>query len=39
MDQVINAEERLRKGWYCHTCKAWEDAILRERVWKIEEAG
>ena len=22
----------VRKGWYCFSCKAWEDAILRERT-------
>ena len=37
MQQVINAEEQLRKGWYCFACKEWEQAILRERVWNIEE--
>jgi|TARA_R110000764_G_scaffold60257_1_gene129558 hypothetical protein len=37
MQQVINAEEQLRKGWYCSACKEWEQAILRERVWNIEE--
>ena len=22
----------LRKGWYCVSCRHWEDAILRERA-------
>ena len=37
MQQVINAEEQLRKGWYCPTCNGWEQAILRERVWRTED--
>ena len=22
----------VRKGWYCVDCRAWEEAILRERT-------
>lgn len=32
--QVINAEAKVRKGWYCPRCKHFERAIARER--KIE---
>ena len=35
LEEVINTEEKIRKGWYCPTCKAFEVAILRERVWLI----
>ncbi len=27
--------QAYRKGWYCPLCKAWEDAILREKI--VEE--
>jgi hypothetical protein len=40
MGQIIgfetlhDSEDRIpvRKGWYCVDCRAWEEAILRERT-------
>jgi len=32
-EQVINAEENLRLGWWCPACNAFYRAIGRERVW------
>jgi ribosomal protein S27AE len=29
-EEVINAEERKRVGWYCLKCHFFEKAILRE---------
>ena len=36
-EQVINAEEKKRVGWYCPACQRFEKAILRERVWRGDE--
>jgi hypothetical protein len=36
-EEVINAEEKKRTGWYCPTCKRFEKAILRERVWRGDD--
>ena len=36
-EQVINAEEKKRVGWYCPACQRFEKAILRERVWGGDE--
>ena len=35
--QVIYAERRVRKGWYCPACRHFTPAVLRER--KIQEQG
>jgi len=39
MVQIIghdeNAQKQLepvRRGWYCFSCRHWDDAVLRERV-------
>jgi len=32
--EVINAEQKVRKGWYCKHCKHFERAIQRERLTK-----
>jgi len=37
--EAINPIKKERVGWYCLSCCHFEEAILRERVWKIEEAG
>ena len=29
--EVIHAEKKIRKGWYCERCKHFETAIHRER--------
>jgi len=29
--EVIHAEKKLRKGWWCPSCNHFEEAILRER--------
>ena len=29
-EEVIDSEAKKRAGWYCHPCKYWEKAILRE---------
>jgi hypothetical protein len=29
--QVIYAERRVRKGWYCPACRHFTPAVLRER--------
>ena len=29
--EVIDSEAKQRAGWYCHPCRYWEKAILRER--------
>jgi len=29
--EVINAEQRIRKGWWCPACNHFENAIHRER--------
>lgn len=34
MRQVIYAERKTRRGWYCPNCKAFERAIGRERTWE-----
>jgi len=36
-EEVINVEEKKRTGWYCPTCKRFEKAILRERVWRGDD--
>jgi len=28
--EVINAEQNIRRGWYCTACQHFEKAILRE---------
>lgn len=28
--EVINAQENIRRGWYCSICHYFEKAILRE---------
>ena len=33
-DEVINAEQNLRVGWYCVACKDFTKAIGRERKWR-----
>lgn len=33
-EQVIDAENRIRLGWYCPICKHFQKAILRERTVK-----
>jgi hypothetical protein len=30
-EEVINAEENVRVGWYCRVCKLFEKTIGRER--------
>jgi hypothetical protein len=32
LEQIINAEQKVRVGWWCRKCDAFEKAILRERV-------
>jgi hypothetical protein len=34
MAEVIHAEEKTRKGWYCSQCRAFTKAIGRERLIK-----
>ncbi len=33
LQEIINAEEKVRVGWWCPACNAFDKAILRERVW------
>ena len=33
-EQIIDAERKVRIGWWCPICNAFEKAILRERVWR-----
>jgi predicted nucleic acid-binding Zn finger protein len=35
MCQIIDYAERVRRGWYCQHCRAWENAIGRERLVSI----
>jgi len=30
-EEVINAEQKVRVGWYCKVCKLFEKTIGRER--------
>ena len=36
-EEVIHAEARIRRGWYCPACKEFTKAILRERLLDDEE--
>lgn len=31
MTEVIHAEKKTRKGWYCPQCHQFDKAVLRER--------
>ena len=33
-EEIINTERNERIGWWCIACNNFEDAILRERVWR-----
>jgi len=37
-EEIINTEEKKRVGWYCSTCKRFEKAILRERLWRKNDS-
>jgi hypothetical protein len=32
-EQIINAEDKVRSGWWCRECNEFEKAIGRERKW------
>ena len=34
-EEVINAEDMVRVGWYCPGCKDFDKAIARERVYVV----
>ena len=36
-EEIINTEENKRVGWYCPSCQRFEKAVLRERVWGVED--
>jgi hypothetical protein len=31
MKEVIHAQNKIRRGWYCTTCQKFEQSIGRER--------
>lgn len=37
--EVIHAEQKCRRGWYCGECQEFEPAIGRERVTERGEKG